>query len=319
MRWRYAYPQAEFPYGDLVAGNARRDRTVGEYELLDTGVFGDGRYWDVTVDYAKAAPDDLCIRMTIRNAGPERASIDVLPTLWFRNRWSWAAGAPKPTIAETDGALASDHVDLGRMVLAGNGNPEPLFCDNESNMHRLWGGEGPPYPKDGINDHIVDGAATVNPDRTGTKAALRYHLELDGGQSAEIRLRLAPERRDLDDSWSAALRARVQEADDFYASLAPAATPDEALVMRQAFAGMLWSKQFYNYDVKRWLQGDPTSRRRRRVACRGATRAGATSSTATSSRCPTNGSTRGTPPGTSPSTASRSRTSTRSSPRSSCG
>jgi hypothetical protein len=258
MRWRYAYPQAEFPYADLVSENARRGRTVGEYELLDTGAFAEGRYWDITVDYAKAAPDDLCIRMTIRNAGPERASIDVLPTLWFRNRWSWDAGATKPQIGETDGALVADHDDLGRIVLAGDGNPEPLFCDNESNMHRLWGGEGPPYPKDGINDHVVDGAATVNPARTGTKAALHYELEVDGGGSVEIRLRLAPEPRDVADSWSDALRARGREADDFYASLAPAATPDEQLVMRQAFAGMLWSKQFYNYDVKRWLQGDPT-------------------------------------------------------------
>jgi len=258
MRWRYAYPQAEFPYADLVAENARRGRTVGEYELLDTGAFAEARYWDIIVDYAKAAPDDVCIRMTIRNAGPDRASIDVLPTLWFRNRWSWDSGATKPEIGEADGALAAAQPDLGRMVLAGDGSPEPLFCDNESNMHRLWGGDGPPYPKDGINDHVVAGAATVNPARTGTKAALHYHLDVEGGGAAEIRLRLSPERRDLSDSWSAALRARSQEADDFYESLAPAATADEALVMRQAFAGMLWSKQFYNYDVKRWLQGDPT-------------------------------------------------------------
>src|SRR5262249_39701323 len=139
MRWRYAYPQAEFPYDDLVAENARRGRTVGEYELLDTGAFAEGRYWDMTVDYAKAAPDDLCIRMTIRNAGPDRASIDVLPTLWFRNRWSWDPGTSKPAISESDGALVADQTDLGRMVLAGDGTPEPLFCDNESNVRRLWG------------------------------------------------------------------------------------------------------------------------------------------------------------------------------------
>src|SRR6201985_2161056 len=165
MRWRYAYPQAEFPYADLVSENARRGRTVGEYELLDTGAFADGRYWDITVDYAKAAPDDLCIRMTIRNAGPEQASIDVLPTLWFRNRWSWDPGTTKPKIGEADGALAAEHADLGAMghadgaarVRAGDASPEALFCDNESTLHRLWGGEGPPYPKDGINDHIVSG------------------------------------------------------------------------------------------------------------------------------------------------------------------
>ena len=258
MRWRYAYPQAEFPYADLVAENARRGRTVGEYELLDTGVFAEGRYWDITVDYAKAAPDDLCIRMTIRNAGPERASIDVLPTLWFRNRWSWDPDATKPKIGESNGTLVAEHADLGGMVLAGDGSPEALFCDNESNLHRLWGGDGPPYPKDGINDHVVAGAATVNPALTGTKAALRYRLDVEGGETAEIRLRLAPERRDISDSWATAIHDRAAEADDFYASLAPAATADEKLVMRQAFAGMLWSKQFYNYDVKRWLQGDPT-------------------------------------------------------------
>ena len=126
MRWRYAYPQAEFPYTDLVAENARRDRVVGEYELLDTGAFADSRYWDVTVDYAKAAADDLCIRMTIRNAGPERASIDVLPTLWFRNRWSWHPDATKPKIGETDGALVAEQAELGRIVLAGRRQPRTV-------------------------------------------------------------------------------------------------------------------------------------------------------------------------------------------------
>ncbi|HWF34422.1 MAG TPA: hypothetical protein VG295_03595 [Solirubrobacteraceae bacterium] len=252
MRWRYAYPQRAFPYTALIAENARRDRTVPEYELLDTGAFAESRYWDVTVDYAKAAPEDICLRVHIRNAGPEPAILDVLPTLWFRNRWSWEPGVAKPSIVERDGTLVAEH-----MVLAGNGTSEPLFCDNETNTSRLWRAEGPPYPKDGINDHVLTGAATVNPQRTGTKAALRYHLEVGAGETAEIRLRLAPEGRDLTRSWSTAMRLRAREADAFYASVAPAATAEEALVMRQAFAGMLWSKQFYSYDVERWLEGDP--------------------------------------------------------------
>jgi hypothetical protein len=257
MRWRYVYPQAAFPYAELVAENARRDRRASEYELLDTGVFAESRYWDITVDYAKIAPDDICLRVRMRNAGPDAAAVDMLPTLWFRNRWSWNMDVTKPSITERDGALVARDTELGTMVLVGDGAAQPLFCDNESNAHRLWGVDGPAYPKDGINDHVIGGATTVNPARTGTKAALRYHLEADSGELLETRLRLAPEQRGLTRSWSTAMSVREREADEFYASLAPAATADEALVMRQAFAGMLWSKQFYNYDVGRWLDGDP--------------------------------------------------------------
>jgi hypothetical protein len=257
MRWRYAYPQQAFPYGELVDENAHRDRRAPEYELLDTGAFVEGRYWDITVDYAKAAPDDVCVRLRVRNAGPEQATIDVLPTLWFRNRWSWDPQVSKPSINESEGSLVAQDTELGSMVLSGNGTSEPLFCDNESNVRRLWGADGPLYPKDGINDHVVAGAATVNPAGTGTKAALRYRLDVRAGETAEVRLRLAPECRELTRSWSAAMRVRAREADAFYTSLAPAASTEEALVMRQAFAGMLWSKEFYNYDVERWLEGDP--------------------------------------------------------------
>ena len=257
MRWRYAYPQAAFPYEELVAENARRDRRAREYELLDTGVFDDARYWDVTVDYAKAAPDDICVRARIRNAGPAPATVNFLPTLWFRNRWSWEPGVPKPAIEERDGSLVATEAELGSMVLAGSGRPEPLFCDNETNTRRLWNADGARYPKDGINDYVISGAATVNHARIGTKAAFLYRLEIGPGETAEVRLRLAPEKGELSRSWSAAMRNREREADEFYAQLAPRATPEEAMVMRQAFAGMLWSKQFYNYDVERWLAGDP--------------------------------------------------------------
>src|SRR4051812_32929409 len=257
MRWRYAYPQGAFPYEDLVAENARRDRHQPEYELLDTGAFDDNRYWDITVDYAKAAPEDLCIRMRVRNAGPDTATLHLLPTLWFRNRWSWDPAVARPSIHDDGGRLVAEDPEVGRMVLTGSGRAEPLFCDNETNSRRLWRAPGPEFPKDGIGDHVVRGLATVNPDRTGTKAALWYRLEVPAGKATEIRLRLAADRDDLGRSWATTLGTRAREADEFYASIAPAATAEEALVMRQAFAGMLWSKQFYNYDVKRWLEGDP--------------------------------------------------------------
>jgi hypothetical protein len=257
MRWRYVYPQAPFPYAELLAENARRDRHAPEFELLDTGVFDGDRYWDVTVDYAKAASDDICVRVHVRNAGPERALLHLLPTLWFRNRWSWEPAIARPEIREDRGRLVAEEPLLGRMTLSGNGTPEPLFCDNETNTRRLWNAPGPANPKDGINDHVVHGAATVSRERTGTKAALWYQLDVAAGETAEVRLRLAPERHELSRSWSATIASRAREADAFYASLAPEATTEEALVMRQAFAGMLWSKQFYNYDVQRWLDGDP--------------------------------------------------------------
>ena len=257
MRWRYVYPQAAFPYDELRAQNARRDRRAPEYELLDTGVFDADRYWDVIVDYAKAAPDDVCVRVRARNAGPEPATLHLLPTLWFRNRWSWDPAVARPQIREDAGRLVGEDIDAGRMTLSGDGGPEPLFCDNETNTRRLWSAPGPAYPKDGINDHVVNGAPSVNPERTGTKAALWYRLDVGAGTQAELRLRLAPLRDDLGRSWATTLTTRAREADAFYAAMAPAASAGEGLVMRQAFAGMLWSKQFYNYDVERWLCGDP--------------------------------------------------------------
>ncbi len=257
MRWRYAYPQAEFPYADLLAENRRRGRQDLEYELLDTGVFDDDRYWDVVVDYAKAAPDDMCIRLRARNAGPEPSVLHALPTLWLRNRWSWSDRVPKPELRAGERSLVADEERLGRMTLVGDGDPRALACDNETNAARLFGAPGPAYPKDGINDHVVAGADTVAPSGVGTKGALWYRLEVPAGATAEIRLRLAPDAGDLGDGWAAVMAEREAEADAFYGAIAPAATDDERRVMRQAFAGMLWGKQFYNYDVARWLDGDP--------------------------------------------------------------
>jgi hypothetical protein len=257
IRWRYMYPQAEFPYGRLVMENRARGRLEPEFELLDTGVFDDGRYWEITADYAKASPEDILIRVGVRNAGPETATIDVLPTLWFRNTWSWGIDAARPSIRLEAGALVAEHEHLGRRVLAAGGAPEALFCENETNLARLYGVPSQtPYPKDGINDHVVHGAATVNPAQAGTKAAFRYRLEVAAGETATIELRLGDGSLGAD--FDAVMTARQREADEYYAKLTPAGcSEDEALVLRQALAGMLWSKQFYHYDVRRWLDGDP--------------------------------------------------------------
>jgi hypothetical protein len=258
MRWRYMYPQAEFPYTRLVEENARRGRLDPEFELVDTGVFDDDRYWEITADYAKASPEDVLIRISVRNAGPERATLDLLPTLWFRNTWSWGIDGTKPEIRLESGALVAEHAVLGRRALTGSGTAEALFCENETNNERLFGvPNATPYPKDGINDYVVHGAPTVNPAQVGTKAALRYRLEVDAGQTATIELRLA-ERPGVGADFDEVFARRAREADEFYGELTPAdASADEARVLRQALGGMLWSKQFFHYDVQRWLDGDP--------------------------------------------------------------
>ena len=274
-RWRYHYPQTAFPYQDLIDQNAARNREQPEYELLDTGAFDGDRYWITEVHYAKASADDLLMTVQVTNAGPETATLHVLPTAWFRNTWSWDADAPKPEMrAVGDSEIGIDHPFAGPMeLLAGPGPdgtlPTAVFCENETNDERLFGSAPlTPYPKDGINDHVVSGAATVNPERTGTKCSFWYQLTVQSGQTAEVRLRLrtppakAP-RGQADDPLGAqfgqVIAQRQAEADEFYAELTPAgASADEALVMRQAFGGLLWSKQLFYYDVARWLDGDPT-------------------------------------------------------------
>ncbi|NMO55104.1 glucosidase [Actinoplanes sp. TBRC 11911] len=267
MRWRYHYPQTAFPYDELVHVNGHRSRAETEYELIDTGVFDEDRFWQVTVDYAKAGPADMCIAVTVANRGPAPATLDVLPTLWFRNTWSWGMpNRPVPEIAGSPGRLAGTHRSLGHIVLEGADAPDALLCDNETNAQRLWGQPGHSmYPKDGINDHLISGAPTVNPANVGTKGALHYRLILAAGQSRTIRLRLIqaddePEPLDLRDDWQAVMRDRRAEADDFFAELIPAAAgPEEAAVARQGIAGLMWGKQFYHLDVKQWLLGDPGS------------------------------------------------------------
>ncbi|MCU1345796.1 MAG: hypothetical protein JWL70_2062 [Acidimicrobiia bacterium] len=257
MRWRYWYPQREFPYADLLTTNQQRSRLEPEYELIDTGVFNEDRYWDITVDYAKAGPDDWCITVRVRNAGPDAATLHVLPTIWFRNTWSWGLDDNKPTVAARGSSLVAERHDFGRMLLTSDSSCSPLVCDNETNSQRLWGTAGSPYPKDGINDHVVTGAPTVNPQGVGTKGSLWHQVTVEAGETAVLRLRLGPDAEDLGAEFEAVTTARSAEADQFYQQLLGALDPEAAMIARQAFAGMMWTKQWYHFDVERWLSGDP--------------------------------------------------------------
>ena len=261
MRWRYMYPQAEFPYDELVAQNRARGRDQPEYELLDTGVFDEGRYWEITADYAKATPDDILVRVTVRNAGPDPATIDLLPTLWFRNTWSWGLDPRRPSVRLEGPSLFAEHHDLDGRWLSSSGSPAALFCENETNTQRILGAAPvTPYPKDGIADHVLHGTATVNPELTGTKAAFHHRLEIGPGESSVVELRLRDTAGGLGADFDEVMAVRAAEAGEFYAALTPdGASADEALVLRQALSGMLWTKQFYHYDVERWLEGDPAS------------------------------------------------------------
>lgn len=270
--WRYHYPQSPFPYNDLVKTNAERSKLDPEYELADTGIFNDSRYWVVTVDYAKDGPHDLLMNIRVENVGPNIATLQVLPTLWFRNTWSW--GYPdivRPTITQEHGQLVARSERAGTLRMVGDGHPVALFCDNETNTARLYGqNNGPKYPKDGINDHVVHGAATVNPAQTGTKAALNYTVTVKPGGTSVIRVRLTktdtaePTALDVGTGFDDTIAARRNEANEFWATVTPkqttgtdGPTPAEAQIVRQAMAGLLWSKQFYHFDVKKWLSGDP--------------------------------------------------------------
>ena len=267
MRALYKYPQARFPYEELVKVNAARTRDDPEYELLDTGVLDDGAYFDITAEYAKAAPGDVLIALTVVNRGAASAVLHVVPQLWFRNEWSWSPGNDKPGIVterRADGnALVAAHASLGTYRLYYEGEPDALFTENESNLERLYGVANPqPYVKDGIDAAITGNAPqAVNPARTGTKAALRYLLTLGPGETRTVRLRLT--ERDaaapFDAAFERTLQLRAREADLFYAGLNQTAAPDARAeaVRRAAFAGMLWNKQFYFYVVRDWLLGDP--------------------------------------------------------------
>jgi hypothetical protein len=265
MKYLYKYPQAAFPYVDLIETNKHRSRNDMEYELLDTGVFNDDRYFDVLVEYAKQNPEDLLIQISVSNRGPAPAPIHVLPTLWFRNSWTWWPGTPKPSVKQISGqkgnqAIAASHVDLGDRYLYCEGDVPLLFTENETNNQRIFGTPNDsPYVKDGINDYVVQGNhGTVNPEKTGTKSAAHYQLNVGAGKTATIRLRLSDAAPtgigDPFKGFASTMKTRQSEADAFYKCITPArVSADEALVMRQALAGMLWSKQYFFFDVDKWL------------------------------------------------------------------
>ncbi len=262
MRMLYKYPQAAFPYTQLLEENRRRGRGKPEFELIDTGVFAENRYFDVEIEYAKADTDDILMQVTVHNRAPEAASVHVLPQLWVRNTWSWQPDSMKPRLlGRGNNAISVDHPLLPPMRLICDGAPEFLFCENETNVRRLWAMEAPDqYFKDGINDYIVNGDVNaVNPARLGTKAAAHYRMTLPANGNARLRLRLATGSDEPGfGDFAEILRRRRAEADEFYDTLQQGIDdPDARLVQRQAFAGMMWTKQFYYFDIPRWLNGDP--------------------------------------------------------------
>jgi len=270
MKYLYKYPQAAFPYAELVGGNRQRSKNDPEFELLDIGVFDEGRYFDVQVEYAKSTPDDILVQITVSNRGPETARIRLLPTTWFRNCWCWDGQSPKPLLKQIlpeaeHAAIHLQEPQYGERWLYLQHNPELLFTDNETNAKRLFGAEnGSRYVKDGINDFIVHGdRSAVNPEKFGTKAAGHYQLEIGAGESHTIKLRLTDrafsENADpFDADFDQVFLWRQREADEFYKQVIPNdLSLDGKNVMRQAIAGLLWSKQFYHYVTRDWLNGDP--------------------------------------------------------------
>ncbi len=292
MKALYKYPQREFPYRKLVEENRRRNRSDFEYELLDTGAFDGNRYFDVLTEYAKASSEDILIRISATNRGPAEADLSILPTIWFRNTWSWGRDDYRPCLRAIpelnipkeygipgSGVIEVEHKTYGKRWLLCEGEPELLFTENETNARKLFSGENrTPYVKDGINEYVVHGnREAVNPDKTGTKASALYRLRIAPGATATLRLRLtdleskiahmsaprlviaaAPTIELFGQGFDSALAPRRAEADEFYAKRAPKGLSEDAKnVQRQAFAGLLWSKQFYHFDVRTWLDGDP--------------------------------------------------------------
>jgi len=262
LKMLYKYPQAEFPYAWLVEENRRRGRERPEFELLDTGVFDEGRYFDVFVEYAKAGPNDTLIRIRAVNRGPESKALQLLPQICFRNTWSWYKDAARPRLAaEGERTVRLAHPQLGEFRLYCQGDPTLLFCENETNFERIFGGEGPPHPKDAFHDYIVHGQTeAVAPDRAGTKAAAHYALTIAPGATVELHLRLSQDAHSEPFAdYDSVFAAREREADEFYAELQAEIDDEDARrIQRQAFAGMIWSKQTFHYDVRAWLLGDET-------------------------------------------------------------
>ena len=277
MKYLYKYPQNAYPYGDLIETNRRRGRDGWEYELLDTSIFNEDRYFDVFVEYAKAGPTDILIQISLCNRGPEAASLHLLPTLWFRNTWTWWPDQPKPSLRQRSDVntvtIETAHAELGGFLLHCDGNPQLLFTENDTNNQRLFGTpNATPYVKDGINNYVVSGKKdAVNPSQTGTKAAVRYQLDIGAGETAVVRLRLSNpgSRNPFGGQFDQLVEQRRREADEFYRAITPArVSEDAANVMRQALAGMLWSKQYFFLDADKWLEEHGyDAMRRRPIRC----------------------------------------------------
>lgn len=268
MKMNYKYPHAAFPYEVLVEENRRRSRRDPEFELQDTGIFNQNRYFDIDIEYAKASPDDILCRITARNMGPDPAPIHILPTLWFRNTWSWGRNATKPRMrlegAAESPLIRSSHAAIGTYDLHADLARDWWFCENETNNGRLYGAENAsPYTKDAFHRRLIHGEReAVNPAHEGTKAAAVYHQIVKAGESYQVRIRLSgPQARRSSlpfEGFDEVFEVRIAEANKFYAALqSPRMTPDERLVHRQALAGMMWGKQFFHYIVEDWLEGDP--------------------------------------------------------------
>ncbi len=261
MKFLYKYPQTAYPYDNLVQTSKQKSRSEFEYELIDTGIFNDNKYFDIFVEYAKESPEDILVKITVHNRGKEAAELQLLPTLWFRNTWSWEEGNIKPQLtleSKQSSIIKAESPVFGEMYLFCNGNPALLFTENETNNQRIFGTPNAiPYVKDGINNFIVHGEqSAVNPQCYGTKVVGQYRLKVNGGSSETVRLRLtrAHDLKPFGEGFEKALKLRKKEADQFYSTVIPKTlNPDQANVMRQALAGMLWSKQFYFYDVEKWL------------------------------------------------------------------
>ncbi len=262
MRMLYKYPQAAYPYEKLVQENASRTAVDREYELVDTGVFDERRYFDVVVEYAKASTDDILMQVTVHNRGPDPAPLHILPHFWSRNTWSWVPNRPKPLLSQEGSKVRATHPALARVRICEVDAPDAewLFCENETNYNRIYGATLPGPFKDGINDYVVHGRRdAVNGLRRGTKCAARWRVDIPAGGETTLRLRLRPESSEDAFAWFDAVMASRREETEAYYAVVQRGMPDadQRAVQRQALAGMLWSKQFYALDVRRWLDGDP--------------------------------------------------------------
>jgi Mannosylglycerate hydrolase MGH1-like glycoside hydrolase domain len=263
LKYLYKYPHAAFPYAELVESNKAIDRRQREYELLDTGVFKEDRYFDVFIEYAKAGPEDILMRIRVHNRGPEPAKLHVLPQLWFRNTWAWKENVERPSLRAMDqGEVMVSHPSMDQMYCYVTVDAELLFCDNDTNVRRLYGADAKGYFKDAFHDYLISGnRQAINPELSGTKMAVHHPCEIAAGEMRECRLRLAATRFDAPfDDFEEIIDQRIHEADIFYESLqATVDDGEQRLVQRQALAGMIWGKQFYYLDIPEWLNGDPAT------------------------------------------------------------